>query len=112
MMYAQNLFDDIRTFLPKYLSEEDAKKLFDELKNFPHNIDSRLYTSFLDDQDVVFQGDGFRNFTVVNLPDKVFMQAAVMNFSNTCDTDTKNNTPERTWAIRGGSLSEAADGLA
>ncbi len=91
MIDSESIFDDMRIYLPKYLSEEDAKKLFEELKSFPNNLESRFYTDYLNAQDVLYQGDGLRNFTVVNLPNKEFIQAAVMNFSNTCDTDEENS---------------------
>jgi hypothetical protein len=87
----RNIFDEIKIFLPKYLSEEDSKKLFDELKGFPTNIDERFYTTHLDNQDIIFQGDGLRDFTVINLPNEKFYKSPIIVFSNTCDTDEKNS---------------------
>jgi hypothetical protein len=86
-----NIFDDIKTFLPKYLSEEDSKRLFDELKDFPKNIDKRFYTTYLDNQDIIFQGDGLKDFTVINLPNEKFYKSPITVFSNTCDTDEENS---------------------
>ncbi len=57
---------DIRLFLPKYLSGESEGELFSSLKSFPDNIDSRLYTDFLRNEPVIFQGDGIRDLLVVN----------------------------------------------
>jgi hypothetical protein len=91
MMHSQSIFDDARIYLPKYLSEEDTKRLFEELKVFPNNLDRRLYTDYLNDQNVIYQGDGLRNFTIISLPDTEFIQTAVMIFSNTCDTDEENS---------------------
>ena len=34
--------EDIKIYLPKYLSAESNKELFDGLKDFPENIDDRL----------------------------------------------------------------------
>jgi hypothetical protein len=85
-----DLFNDIKNFLPRYLSDEDTKNLFDELKSFPSNLNNRFYTNLLDNEDIVFQGDGIRNLTVVNLPKKDFHTTPVMIFSNTCDTDNSN----------------------
>ena len=49
--------DELKKYLPKYLSEENYKTLLAELKSFPYNIDGRMYTSMLD-KNVIFQGDG------------------------------------------------------
>ncbi len=86
-----NIFDDVKVFLPKYLSEEDSRRLFDELKGFPTNIDERFYTTHLDNQNVIFQGDGLRDFTVINLPNEKFYKSPIAVFSNTCDTDEENS---------------------
>ena len=48
--------DELKKYLPKYLSEENYKTLLAELKSFPYNIDGRMYTSMLD-KNVIFQGD-------------------------------------------------------
>jgi len=36
-------FDEIKKYLPKYLSQEATEKLFQDLKDFPENIHKRLY---------------------------------------------------------------------
>ncbi len=86
-----NIFDDVKNFLPKHLSEEDTKKMFDELKGFPTNLDERFYTSYLDNQDIVYQGDGLKDLTVINLPNQQFYKTPCVIFSNTCDTDEGND---------------------
>ena len=45
--------DELKKYLPKYLSEENYKTLLAELKSFPYNIDGRMYTSMLD-KNVIF----------------------------------------------------------
>jgi hypothetical protein len=77
--------DEIKTYLPKYLSAESEARLFADLNQFPENIDNRLYTSHLKDEEVIFQGDGLEGFLVVNLPDTTINKAPVMVLSNTCD---------------------------
>ena len=62
-------FEDLKIFLPKYLSPDSDENLFKALKEFPKNIDDRLYTSYHQDDPVVFQGDGFKDFLVINFPD-------------------------------------------
>ena len=86
----ENIFDNIKLYLPKYLSEDDTKRLFNELQSFPNNIDKRLYSSFLKNENVIFQGDGLKNLTVTNLPSRIFFEAPVMVLSNTCDIDMSN----------------------
>ena len=49
-----NIEESIRQFLPQYLSSENQKKLIEELKDFPNNLDSRFYTRFLKNEKIVF----------------------------------------------------------
>lgn len=90
MSKLENIFDDIKMYLPKYLSEDDTKRLLSELQNFPTNLDKRFYSSFLENEDTIFQGDGLTDFIVVNLPNEVFFKAPIIVFSNTCDIDNFN----------------------
>lgn len=82
--------EDFQLFLPKYLSPESQRELLKELKNFPENIDSRLYTSRLDDEEIIFQGDGLDNLLIINLPEDAVRMAKGIVISNTCDIDPKN----------------------
>ena len=59
--------DELKKYLPKYLSEENYKTLLAELKSFPYNIDGRMYTSMLE-----------KNVSCLIL-------------SNTCDMDLSNS---------------------
>ena len=85
-----NLFDEIKIYLPKFLSDDSDKKLFEGLKKFPDNIDSRLYTNYLEDAKIVYQGDGLRDMLVVNLPDRTINEAPSIVISNTCDIHLEN----------------------
>ena len=40
--------DELKKYLPKYLSEENYNNLLTELKSFPYNIDNRMYTYSLE----------------------------------------------------------------
>lgn len=40
--------------LPEYLSIEDKGKLSDAFDDFPSNLDSRIYTSFLKNKKTIF----------------------------------------------------------
>lgn len=84
--------EDIQIYLPKYLSAESSKELFEGLKDFPENIDSRLYTTYLNDE-IIYQGDGLRNMLAVNLPDVNLKSVNGMVLSNTCDIEQSNKRP-------------------
>lgn len=83
--------DDISIYLPKYLSVEAQEKLFSELKNFPDNIDGRVYTRNLHGEKNIFQGDGISDLLVINLPDEKIGKAKCIVLSNTCDVDIQND---------------------
>ncbi len=84
------LSEDIKIYLPKFLSVESTQELFQCLKDFPNNIDERLYTSYLKEEDSIFQGDGMKNMLVVNLPNSDIRPAPSMILSNTCDISQDN----------------------
>ena len=87
-----NLTDDIRIYLPKYLSEESTKELIKNIGNFPNNISNSIYTNILDDN-VLFQGDGLKSLKVINLPDEKIGEAPSVILSNTCDIEPSNERP-------------------
>jgi hypothetical protein len=82
--------EDFKLYLPKFLSVESNKELFDSLKDFPHNIDSRIYTHYLSDSDIIYQGDGIKDMLFVNLPNPDIKPVPSMILSNTCDIDLAN----------------------
>lgn len=84
-------FDDIRIYLPKYLSSENYEQLISELRDFPTNIDKRMFTSGLE-RDVIFQGDGLHDMPYVNIEDLSLgvKYRPGMVISNTCDMDLAN----------------------
>lgn len=82
--------DDIKIYLPKFLSAESDRELFKGLKEFPENIDDRLYTTYLKDSKIIYQGDGIKDLLVVNLPQTEIKPAPGMIFSNTCDIELEN----------------------
>ena len=81
--------NEVQIYLPKFLSAESTKELFEGLKDFPNNIDSRLYTSYLQDE-IIYQGDGLKNMLVINLPNVNTKNVNCMVLSNTCDIDLSN----------------------
>ena len=82
--------DELKIYLPKYLSNESEKQLFDSLKDFPKNIDERIYTDYLKNEQVIFQGDGLNNLLAINLPSTETKVVTGMVISNTCDIDPSN----------------------
>ncbi len=83
-------FEDLKTYLPKYLSAEAQKDLFAELSQFPANIDGRLYTLRLLNEMNIFQGDGLASLWVADLPNERIGKTRVMVLSNTCDIAPEN----------------------
>jgi hypothetical protein len=83
-------FEDISIYLPKYLSEESTKSLFDTLKQFPENIDQRLYTRALKGSQIIYQGDGIKDVLFVDLPSQKCKKVNGFVLSNTCDIDPNN----------------------
>lgn len=82
--------EDIKLYLPKYLSPKSTDNLFKELERFPENIDKRLYSSACQQKDKILQGDGLINLPVINLPDSTIKDSTVMVISNSCDNDPEN----------------------
>jgi len=83
-------FEDVKAYLPKYLSTEATANLFAELKQFPDNIDSRLYTIRLRDEPTLFQGDGLADLWVADLPNTTIGKTRVVILSNSCDIARDN----------------------
>ena len=82
--------EEFKTYLPKYLSAESQHNLFAELKQFPNNIDGRLYTIKLRNDPHIYQGDGLAALWVADLPNETIGVARVMVLSNTCDLAPEN----------------------
>lgn len=81
---------EIEKYLPYYLTGQERQSLLKEIKDFPENIDQRFFSSSLKDEKNIFQGDGFRDFLFVNLPDPKVGKLPAMVISNTCDIDQNN----------------------
>ena len=83
--------EEIKKYLPKYLSAESYEQLLNELKSFPENIDSRLFTSSLDEK-YIYQGDGLLNMPTINLlsPEISKKETSCIVLSNTCDVSPDN----------------------
>lgn len=89
-----DLLNKITSHLPTYLNPESKKKLFKELKSFPNNIDSRIYTEnkTLSDS-ILYQGDIINEQPLIFFPKLNVTKKRVFIISNTCDMDLNNNRP-------------------
>jgi hypothetical protein len=83
-------FDELKIYLPKFLSQESDNELYSSLRDFPDNIDGRLYTNYLSDSELIYQGDGIKEMLVINLPKTDVKPAPSIILSNTCDIDLDN----------------------
>ena len=83
-------FDDLKIYLPKFLSQESDEVLYNNLRDFPNNIDSRLYTNYLSETELIYQGDGIKDMLVINLPEPNINPVPSIILSNTCDIDLNN----------------------
>ncbi|MFH1052706.1 MAG: hypothetical protein V1779_17430 [bacterium] len=82
--------EDIDLYLPKFLSAESYRILIKGLNDFPENIDTRLYTTYLNQKNLIYQGDGIQDLLVINLPKSEINKVPCMILSNTCDIDLHN----------------------
>lgn len=84
--------EDIEKYLPKYLSTENQKDLYTQLKEFPDNI-SKIYGSDFTFQAGILQSDVVSGIPFFNLPDTTSKISKAMVISNSCDIDPVNNRP-------------------
>lgn len=82
--------EDIRQFLPTYLSQGSYDSFLDELKQFIRANSKPFYTTALRDEPILFQGDGLQGLLVINPPDTRVGPAPAILLSNTCDVDPNN----------------------
>lgn len=82
--------EEIKLYLPQYLSEDKLTELKMELRKFGSDNDSgRYFTDRLKSEPNLFQGDG-TIAPVCNLPDTEVREARVLLLSNTCDMALEN----------------------
>lgn len=83
----------LQRHLPSYLLPKDRKELVEHIKNFPTLEGKSFYSNALSDKDYVFQGDGFVQFTFMNLLESKTRVGQAMVISNTCDLSMDNDRP-------------------
>ena len=84
----EELFEQIKLFLPKYLTPEQTRELFSELESFPNNYNFYLQNPDLSDQ--LLQGDGWRGFVAINFQTLERKEVSGVILSNSCDVDPNN----------------------
>ena len=83
-----NRLEDWR--LPPYLIPQEKEELLAELKKLPSLEGRAFYSSAPSDEDNVFQGDGFMQFTFVDIPTMATKDGKAFIISNTCDVAPDN----------------------
>jgi len=89
--------EEIRNFLPGYLSQGSENAFLDEIKHFLKAESRPFYTNALAHHPVLFQGDGLEGLLVVSLPDPKTGPGSGMLLSNTCDVDPSNKRLFASW---------------
>ena len=84
-----DFFEQIRLFLPKYLTPEQQRELFHELKAFPDNFNYYLNNFF---KDGYLQGDGWKGFVAINFHTLQKKTVSGVIISNSCDIDPQNQS--------------------
>jgi hypothetical protein len=80
-------FEQVRLYLPQYLSPERQQGLWDELRAFPNN--RSIYSTRNDDPDTL-QGDGWRGFVAIDFHSLDRKMVSGLVLSNSCDLSSAN----------------------
>ena len=80
-------FEQVRLYLPQYLSPERQQGLWDELRAFPNN--RSIYSTRNDDPECL-QGDGWRGFVAVDFHSLDRKTVSGLVLSNSCDLSLAN----------------------
>jgi hypothetical protein len=81
-------FEDIRRYLPKYLSPQDTSELFAQLASFPKKSPFYLTDEALAAE--LLQGDGWRGFFAIDFRTAQGKEVSGVIVSNSCDIDPAN----------------------
>ena len=85
------LGEEIKKYLPQYLSDTSLQQLKEELAKFPTDgTKDTVYTSALSRADYLLQGDGVAEMNYVDFPNTNVRQINAILMSNTCDMSTDN----------------------
>src|SRR3989442_12258569 len=87
-MAESDFFEQIKLFLPKYLTPQQKSELFAELSKFPENMVFYLSNAVWNDQ--ILQGDGWRGFAAIKFVHAEKKAVSRVVISNSCDIPTGN----------------------
>jgi hypothetical protein len=82
--------DDIKLYLPKFLSDDDSKELQRAVSAMLAGTPRSYYTNRLTQDPILYQGDGIINLPYLELPRVEIKDVNAMVLSNTCDVDPEN----------------------
>lgn len=85
------IVNDIKLYLPQYLSANEQRRLREELAEFPMDgTKGTIYTNFLKDAVYLLQGDGIDSMPYISFPNMEKKEVPVVLLSNTCDMSVSN----------------------
>jgi len=82
-------FDDIKRYLPQFLSDMDKEKLFEQFSNFTDNM-NKIFMLSSDFTNGIIQSDIVDNIPFISLPNIEVANVKVMILSNSCDITPEN----------------------
>lgn len=86
-----DIADEIKKYLPQYLSDTELSHLKEELAKFPTDgTKDTVYTVALNGADFLLQGDGIGKVPYLNFPNTDIHLINAILLSNTCDMSTEN----------------------
>lgn len=85
-----DLLEDVKKYLPQFLSRPSSEELFSCLKDFPDNIDSRMYCDYLKGESFFAQGDGVAKLKMISWKTQSLAEVNAIILSNTCDISKDN----------------------
>lgn len=81
-------FEETQVFFPKYLSPENQRELYSELKKFPEKLNYYLPSGAFSED--VLQGDGWHGFVVIDFETLARKTISAVVLSNSCDIGQAN----------------------
>jgi hypothetical protein len=88
----KTLFEQIKQYLPPYLTPEQSRQLYEELSSFPEQFPYKpnFYLNLSKVEGSMLQGDGLKGFVVIDFFNLQKKEAAGVVISNSCDIDPQN----------------------
>jgi hypothetical protein len=84
------LFEDIKRYLPPYLSPRDSSELFAQLAAYPSTSGPFYLQRAAISEDEPLQGDGWRGFVALDFQTADRKELSGVVISNSCDIDPAN----------------------